>query len=313
MLALACVAGAEAAQAQSAARQLCNLTALAPQHQTLSLHANLASALQGSAACVARKNAQCADDLLSQVDAASLSVDEQALLTGAKAEVADARGNRDGAAKLFREALEKPSLGAVVKSMVAVKDADALFNANDYAGTLRALDAGVACDTWTSQASVTRAAAYLQIFAPELAQANLDAAIRLYRLDGRKMPPIVKSLQKQAADLLEEQKNRNPPLPRTPDALFPGKRVPPDYPDRALEHRLQGCVQFEFSVSDNGDVENARVVSSSDQIFEQPGLDSLKQWRFAPPLEDGLPVRQEVAHTIMVWQLNGPEPVPGCS
>ena len=246
----------------------------------------------------------CADDLLSRVDATSLSADEQALLTSVQAEVADARGDHDAAAKLFREALEKPSVGAVIRSMVALKDATALFDANDYAGTLRALDAGVACETWTAQALVTRAAAYLGIFAPELAEANLDAAIRLYRLDRAKTPGFVKSLRKQVVDLLAEQKSWNQAHPPTPDALFPGKQVPPDYPDRALDRHLTGYVLFEFSVSENGNVENARVMQSSDEIFEQPGLGSLKQWRFAPRLEDGLPVRSDVVHSVMRWQLD---------
>jgi TonB family protein len=300
-LALVCVAGAQPAQAQSAVRQPCDLMALSPKQQPLSLHANIVSALQGSTVCLARKDAPCADELLSQVDATSLSTDEQALLTSLQADVAELRGDHDAAAKLFREALEKPTLGAVVKSMVAVQYANTLFNANDYAGALRVLDAGVACETWTAQALVTRAAAYLRIFAPELAEANLDAATRLYRLEGREAPPIVKAVHKQAVDVLAEQKKWI--RPPTADALFPGKKVPPNYPVRALGQHLEGWVQFEFSVSDNGIVENARVVGSSNEIFERPGLDSLKQWRFAPPLEDGLPVRSDGVKTVLRWQL----------
>ena len=300
-LALVCVAGAQPAQAQGTGRQPCDLMALSPKQQPLSLDANVASALQGTTACLARKDAPCADELLSQVDATSLSADEQALLTSARADVADARGDHDAAAKLFRETLAKPSLDAVVRSIVALKYADALFNANDYAGTLRVLDADGACET--AEGLVTRAAAYLRIFAPELAEANLDAATRLYQLEGREAPPALKALHKQAADVLAKQKKWNQVRPQTPDALFPGKTVPPDYPDRALHKHLQGWVQFEFSVSDNGNVENARVVESSDEIFEQPGLASLKQWRFAPPLEDGLPARSDVVKTVIRWQL----------
>jgi TonB family protein len=292
------------APAEPASEPSCDLMALSPRAQQISVHNDLLVALQGATTCLARKDAQCADDLLSQIDVAPYGDDEKALFMAAQAQVVHFRGDHEAAAKLFREALAQPTVGKEIQTIVAREYANALLVQSDFAAALRVLDAAFDCDTWTAQALMIRAAAYQQIFSPALALANIEAAIRLYGIEGLAAPAAVTSMRQKLTDSLSGQNAGKASADSNTDVI-PLVRVAPVYPARALQRGLMGCVQFEFSISENGNVENARVVESSDQAFEQPGLDALVKWRYAPKLEDGLPVRRDNVQTILRWQLEG--------
>ncbi|MBU0753771.1 MAG: TonB family protein [Planctomycetes bacterium] len=58
-----------------------------------------------------------------------------------------------------------------------------------------------------------------------------------------------------------------------------------------LRRKTPGTVRLAFVVDQNGVVIDPYVISSTDSIFERPALESLKQWRFAPGIRDGLAVQ----------------------
>jgi len=297
--------------AEPAGSRRCDLMALEPKPGAINLRQSVVPVLQGVATCLAREDARCADDLLSQVDPALLGGDEEGLLLAARARVASLRKDHDDASELFRQALGGENVGPQAKAVIAQQYAANLLAQSDFASALRVLDAAFDCDTWTAQALVTRAAAYLRIFAAEPALANLEAAARLYGAAGRAPPPEVETLRQQLADARSAREAAEAGDENAGTGLIPVLRLAPDYPRRALDRGLPGCVRAELSISDNGTVEDVRVLESSDKMFEEPAIDTFKKWRYAPPLEDGLPVSTEL-ETVLRWQLDRSTRVATC-
>ncbi len=67
-------------------------------------------------------------------------------------------------------------------------------------------------------------------------------------------------------------------------------RVDPLYPRAALISHLPGQVVLLCIVDKSGQIRDAHVVSSTMSIFDQPALEALRQWRFAPGIFRGQPV-----------------------
>ena len=59
-------------------------------------------------------------------------------------------------------------------------------------------------------------------------------------------------------------------------------RVEPAYPRAALVARMPGTVVLKCIIDKSGNVRDAEVVTSSFAAFNQPALDALQHWRFAP-------------------------------
>jgi len=73
-------------------------------------------------------------------------------------------------------------------------------------------------------------------------------------------------------------------LPRT-------REVAPDYPSQAFINGTEGWVDVDFTISKEGVPENLRVRDSSPRrVFDRAALDSVRQWRFVPLLDNGAPV-----------------------
>lgn len=73
--------------------------------------------------------------------------------------------------------------------------------------------------------------------------------------------------------------------PAPPRALT--KKVRPAYPDEARRQGLNGSVLMELVVDAQGAVSQAKVVESSDPIFEASSLEAVKHWRFEATPDDG--------------------------
>jgi protein TonB len=65
-------------------------------------------------------------------------------------------------------------------------------------------------------------------------------------------------------------------------------KVQPVYPARAAQSGLEGYVVVEFDVRADGTVENARVIESSNQVFERSALNAAYRFRFKPRVVDGV-------------------------
>ena len=76
-----------------------------------------------------------------------------------------------------------------------------------------------------------------------------------------------------------------------PKAVF---RVLPKYPLLAETSQLSGEVELEFVVNTQGRATGAKVVSSTNKIFEAPALAAIEQWLFMPALKDGKRSPQKV-------------------
>ncbi len=58
----------------------------------------------------------------------------------------------------------------------------------------------------------------------------------------------------------------------------------PEYPPMALRLGIRGKVDVEMVVDENGAVESARIVTSSNRMFDEPVLKAVRTWRFTPPV-----------------------------
>lgn len=67
-------------------------------------------------------------------------------------------------------------------------------------------------------------------------------------------------------------------------------RVQPAYPRVALMGRMSGTVVVQCIVDRNGKIRDTRVVRSTFEAFEQPAVDAVRQWIFAPGTLHGQPV-----------------------
>jgi protein TonB len=67
-------------------------------------------------------------------------------------------------------------------------------------------------------------------------------------------------------------------------------KVQPEYPAMALQLKIEGIVDLEAVVSDNGSVEKVNIVSGN-PVLTKPAAEALKKWKFRPFVADGKPVR----------------------
>ncbi|GAA5192098.1 TonB family protein [Ferrimonas gelatinilytica] len=68
-------------------------------------------------------------------------------------------------------------------------------------------------------------------------------------------------------------------------------RIAPDYPIAAARRRLEGHVVVEFTIDEQGFVQDPEVKESEGhKAFAKETLKALKQWRYAPKFDQGKPV-----------------------
>ena len=74
-------------------------------------------------------------------------------------------------------------------------------------------------------------------------------------------------------------------------------QVTPLYPSQALPLRLEGPVVLDATVSENGQLENVKVISGH-ALLAQAAIDAVRQWRYRPYLLNGKPVRMQTKITV---------------
>lgn len=87
----------------------------------------------------------------------------------------------------------------------------------------------------------------------------------------------------------------NPPRTRS--------QVAPVYPAAAKASGITGEVLVEFVVDEQGRVIRARVLKSSNSLFDLPTLKAVERWRFEPGKKTGQPVRFRMVAPV-VFSLN---------
>jgi len=73
-------------------------------------------------------------------------------------------------------------------------------------------------------------------------------------------------------------------LDKTPRTVF---QMAPDYPSGAKHDGIQGTVTVMFTVDENGNVHDARIADSTDNVFNEAALRAVSRWRFEPGLLHG--------------------------
>ena len=74
-------------------------------------------------------------------------------------------------------------------------------------------------------------------------------------------------------------------------------RVNPAYPDLAKQLRISGAVELDVTIAESGAVEAVAPLSGN-PVLTKPASDAVKKWKFKPFLQDGVPVRAQVAVKI---------------
>lgn len=75
------------------------------------------------------------------------------------------------------------------------------------------------------------------------------------------------------------------------------KKMPPVYPSKALQMRIQGAVQLIASISKAGDITNVKVLSG-DTMLARAAIDAVKQWKYKPYYLDSQPVEIQTQITV---------------
>ena len=73
----------------------------------------------------------------------------------------------------------------------------------------------------------------------------------------------------------------------------PMVRVPPQYPDRAMQRGIEGRVLVEFTITRVGTVKDAKVIAAEpSSIFNKAALKAISQWKYNPKILNGEAVEQ---------------------
>ncbi len=71
------------------------------------------------------------------------------------------------------------------------------------------------------------------------------------------------------------------------------KSVQPKYPPKAEASKVEGWVELDFTVAENGSVKDVAVhATNAPGVFEEAAAGALSQWRYRPVLRDAKPVPQ---------------------
>ncbi len=68
------------------------------------------------------------------------------------------------------------------------------------------------------------------------------------------------------------------------------EKVNPKYPESAREDKVTGVVVVETVITEEGIVDDIRVLESTDERLSTAAVEAIEQWRFEPALCDGTPV-----------------------
>jgi TonB family protein len=67
-------------------------------------------------------------------------------------------------------------------------------------------------------------------------------------------------------------------------------KVPPVYPPIARQLKIEGAVEVEAVVGEDGQVESVNIVSGN-PMLTKPAVEAIRKWKFTPQAQDGKPAR----------------------
>jgi protein TonB len=80
------------------------------------------------------------------------------------------------------------------------------------------------------------------------------------------------------------------------DPPVPVRTVPPAFPFDMRRQNIGGIVTINCLIDSQGDVQDLKVVKTSNDAFTQPAIDALRKWKFKPAQRDGaiVPIRVSI-------------------
>lgn len=81
--------------------------------------------------------------------------------------------------------------------------------------------------------------------------------------------------------------------------VIPLVRIPPRYPMRAANRRIEGWVKVEFTITEQGTVKDAIVVGAQPaKTFDRAALQAIKRWKFKAKIIDGEAFEQRAIQVL---------------
>ena len=81
--------------------------------------------------------------------------------------------------------------------------------------------------------------------------------------------------------------------------VIPLVRIPPRYPMRAANRRIQGWVKVEFTITEQGTVKDAVVIEAQpSKIFNRSALQAIKRWKFKAKIIGGEAFEQRAVQVL---------------
>tara|TARA_B100000963_G_scaffold360806_1_gene393223 strand:+ start:1611 stop:2354 length:744 start_codon:yes stop_codon:yes gene_type:complete len=119
-------------------------------------------------------------------------------------------------------------------------------------------------------------------------------------------------------DLLDQSVNPNLNFKRRRSGVFmdgsyvPIFQVPPQYPRRAAERGIEGCVVLRYVVTEVGSVRDPEVIKSIPQgIFDRAAIRAALRYKYKPLIRDGNAVEVEGVTQRITFVLEGEGKGPG--
>jgi len=78
-------------------------------------------------------------------------------------------------------------------------------------------------------------------------------------------------------------------------------KTAPEYPPVARQLRIEGAVELEATVAEDGTVEDVNIVSGN-PVLTKPAAAAVKKWKFTPFTEGGKPVKT-IAPIVLTFKL----------
>jgi len=81
--------------------------------------------------------------------------------------------------------------------------------------------------------------------------------------------------------------------------VIPLVRIPPRYPMRAANRRIQGWVKVEFTITEQGTVKDAVVIDAQpSKVFNRAALQAIKRWKFKAKIIGGEAFEQRAIQVL---------------
>lgn len=116
------------------------------------------------------------------------------------------------------------------------------------------------------------------------------------------------SVQKQTAETTHKSAQQNTSIPEEKFDVSnykPANKTPPQYPEQALDRKLEGDCTIAYTVNAQGRVENPKAQGDCHPLFVRPALQAAKQFQYQPRKVNGQAVAVQNVKNTFQFRLAG--------